>query len=170
MWYLSEVLKCLLFLRILMTSTVSVIVPYMSRTQYVIWISGISIITSDCMYVLFISCIERSSCLANIFQWEIQAFHLIYILLLPLLRQSFRINRDVQKYWKMTASPVDFYIISFTLRLGIGHLSYSVGQICALIRACSEICFLSCDSPCHHSADSCSSAVAWMRIWTQDSA
>jgi hypothetical protein len=30
------------------------------------------------MNVLFISCIERSSRLANIFQWADQEFHLIY--------------------------------------------------------------------------------------------
>jgi uncharacterized protein involved in tolerance to divalent cations len=54
---------------------------YMSRTQYMTWVSGICIITSDCMNMHFISCIESSSSLSNIFLWAIQAFQLKYMLM-----------------------------------------------------------------------------------------
>jgi hypothetical protein len=49
----------------------------MSCVQYMIWVSWITVITSNCLYVLFVSGVKCSACLAYVFQWAILTFHCI---------------------------------------------------------------------------------------------
>jgi hypothetical protein len=48
-----------------------------SGSQYTIRIPGVTVITSNVMYVLFISGAKCSSCLSNVFHWTIHTLHLV---------------------------------------------------------------------------------------------
>jgi hypothetical protein len=50
----------------------------MSSVQYVVRVSRIIIVTSYCLYMFFISRMERSACLSYVSQRPVQAFHLVY--------------------------------------------------------------------------------------------
>jgi hypothetical protein len=61
----------------------------MTHADYMVRISEIAIIISDCLNMFFISYFKCSSCLTYISQWAIQTFLLVYATAIVLLCFSF---------------------------------------------------------------------------------
>jgi hypothetical protein len=73
-----------------MTLIVSYTPICVSRIQYVIRISLVTIIIPDCLHVFFIYIVKYSARLPCVFHWAIHTFHLVYATFLHITEEKHR--------------------------------------------------------------------------------